>query len=366
MFVRFLCRTYCNLTSQRIFVLFFADFLRGTDLIIKKTMASGGKTFTLKYQLGDLFDCPETDSLAHCVSKDLKMGKGIAVAFKEKFGKVDYLKSQGKKVGEVAYLIKDGRYIYYLITKEKANDKPTYEDFKKSLQHLKKHCVFAKVAHLSMPRLGCGLDKLEWSKVEQIISDTFGDMNIAITVYDLPPKETDVKQSEKSNHSRDEKASPKGDEMVSSKQKVTPKKADVKQSEKSNHSRDEKASPKGDEMVSSKQKVTPKKADVKQSEKSNHSRDEKASPKGDEMVSSKVVKDFTTDEKAPQTEEEKTSIRTDEKPFLKRDEQVPSKDKKSAFETDEKATSKEDAKPSSKRDENAPSKGGDKNTSKKR
>ena len=44
---------------------------------------------------GDLFSCPDTASLAHCVSEDMHMGKGIAVLFKKKFGGVPELKSQG-------------------------------------------------------------------------------------------------------------------------------------------------------------------------------------------------------------------------------------------------------------------------------
>ena len=43
----------------------------------------------------DLFTCPESASLAHCVSRDLSMSKGVAVAFKEKFKGVSSLKEQG-------------------------------------------------------------------------------------------------------------------------------------------------------------------------------------------------------------------------------------------------------------------------------
>ena len=45
---------------------------------------------------GDLFASSSSASLAHCVSKDLHMGKGIATVFKKKFGGVGELKSQGK------------------------------------------------------------------------------------------------------------------------------------------------------------------------------------------------------------------------------------------------------------------------------
>ena len=50
----------------------------------------------LHHKTGDLFSSRETDSLAHCVSKDLAMGKGIAVIFKKTYGGVEELKAQSK------------------------------------------------------------------------------------------------------------------------------------------------------------------------------------------------------------------------------------------------------------------------------
>ena len=54
-----------------------------------------GRMFQLKEVKGDLFSCPHDNSLVHCVSEDLHMSKGIAVLFKEKFGRVEELKVQG-------------------------------------------------------------------------------------------------------------------------------------------------------------------------------------------------------------------------------------------------------------------------------
>ena len=45
---------------------------------------------------GNLFT--SSDSLVHCVSRDLHMGKGIATEFKKKFGGVDELRQQSKLV----------------------------------------------------------------------------------------------------------------------------------------------------------------------------------------------------------------------------------------------------------------------------
>lgn len=103
---------------------------------------------------GDLFSCPDTDSLAHCVSRDLRMGKGIAVLFKDKFGGVDNLKAQNKDIGSVAILQRGNRWVYYLITKEHYWNKPTYDSLKATLLEMKQHCLENGVQAISMPRLG--------------------------------------------------------------------------------------------------------------------------------------------------------------------------------------------------------------------
>ena len=159
-------------------------------------MAAGGDDGGFKFEEkdGDLFACPETDSLAHCVSADLRMGKGIAVKFKNKFRSVEELKKQEKKIGQVTVLEKEQRFIYYLITKAKATEKPTCGNLKASLEDMKKHCVAHDVQTLAMPELGCGLDRLKWEEVKTIICEVFAKTNIHITVY--------VLESQKNYHVR--------------------------------------------------------------------------------------------------------------------------------------------------------------------
>lgn len=113
------------------------------------------------------------------------MGAGIAVLFKKKFGGVQELLNQQKKPGEVAVLKRDGRYVYYLITKKRASHKPTYENLQKSLEATKCHCLKNGVTDLSMPRIGCGLDRLQWENVSAIIEEVFEATDIKITVYTL-------------------------------------------------------------------------------------------------------------------------------------------------------------------------------------
>ncbi|XP_054464504.1 ADP-ribose glycohydrolase OARD1 [Anoplopoma fimbria] len=145
-------------------------------------------SWRLDYVTGNLFSCPEDEALAHCISEDCRMGAGIAVLFKKKFKGVDELKGQGKLTGECAVLKRDGRFVYYLITKKKASQKPTYVSLTQSLEDMKTHCVENGITRISMPRIGCGLDRLQWNKVSEILEQVFKHTNISITVYSLPEK----------------------------------------------------------------------------------------------------------------------------------------------------------------------------------
>ena len=141
------------------------------------------KFFEIK---GDLFT--SKDSLAHCVSADLKMGAGIAKEFRNLFKRVEELKRQHKKVGEVAVLRVRDRFIYYLITKEFYYKKPTLFTLKRSLEQMRDHAVEREIERIAMPTIGCGLDKLNWGDVKRTIHEVFKSTSIHITVYALPSK----------------------------------------------------------------------------------------------------------------------------------------------------------------------------------
>ena len=135
---------------------------------------------------GDLFT--SKDSLAHCVSADLKMGAGIAKQFRNRFGRVEELKRQHKKVGEVAVLRVQHRNIYYLITKEFYYKKPTLFTLRRPLEQMRDHAVEREIERIAMPAIGCGLDKLNWGDVKRTIHEVFKSTSIHITVYALPSK----------------------------------------------------------------------------------------------------------------------------------------------------------------------------------
>jgi O-acetyl-ADP-ribose deacetylase (regulator of RNase III) len=140
-------------------------------------------------ETGDIFDLQDY-CYAHCVSSCFTMGKGIAKIFKDRYGKVDQLKEQlsnkNNKVGEVCWLENENNKIYYLVTKDKYYNKPTYKSITQSLLNLKSLIIQHKVDKLAMPKIACGLDQKKWSIVRSIIIDIFkdvDDLRIVIRIY---------------------------------------------------------------------------------------------------------------------------------------------------------------------------------------
>jgi O-acetyl-ADP-ribose deacetylase (regulator of RNase III) len=65
----------------------------------------------------------------------------------------------------VAVVIHGTIFVYNLITKPLYHNKPTYDDLERSLVAMKKHAIDNKVKRIAMPRIGCGLDGLQWRQV---------------------------------------------------------------------------------------------------------------------------------------------------------------------------------------------------------
>ncbi|GMT04155.1 hypothetical protein PENTCL1PPCAC_26329, partial [Pristionchus entomophagus] len=142
---------------------------------------------------GDLFEIAggpdyEDWAIAHCISEDCGMGKGIAVEFKKRYGQVSDLKDQvknGKKKGSAAYLQADGRIIFYMITKERYFHKPTYDTMEGAIKDMVSIMVKGGIKGCIMPRIGCGLDQLEWQKVEKLLVTHFGAASLSALVCSL-------------------------------------------------------------------------------------------------------------------------------------------------------------------------------------
>lgn len=135
---------------------------------------------TITEETRDLFTVPQGYYLAHCISGDFALGAGIAKKFNEVYD-MRFKLFRDFDEGEVgrAYLVDN---VFNLVTKPRYFDKPTYETLENSLRDMKERCEDLGVAKLAIPLLGCGLDRLDWNRVYEIIVNVFEDMNIDILV----------------------------------------------------------------------------------------------------------------------------------------------------------------------------------------
>jgi hypothetical protein len=139
-------------------------------------------------EVRDLFSVPEDYYLAHCISADFGMGKGIVVEFNKRFDMKRILQTkypdfinQWSHNNWTFQCILEGR-VFNLITKERYFHKPTYESLTGALVFMKYWATVHGVTKIAMPVIGCGLDRLEWTKVSEIIQDVFKATDIEILV----------------------------------------------------------------------------------------------------------------------------------------------------------------------------------------
>lgn len=138
---------------------------------------------------GDLFNAPQGCYLAHCISGDYALGAGIAKKFTEVYDMRfklhrDYPIPTGEKYANVGRaLLVDN--VFNLVTKPRCFHKPTYDVLYDTLVDMRDYCEEYDIKKIAMPRIGAGLDKLDWEQVKEVIEDVFEDTEMEITVYVL-------------------------------------------------------------------------------------------------------------------------------------------------------------------------------------
>ena len=71
------------------------------------------------------------------------------------------------------------------MTKPKYFHKPSYHMLRSSLGSLRKQVEELGIKELCMPKIGCGLDCLEWGRVKEMICEVFQDLELSVTIYYL-------------------------------------------------------------------------------------------------------------------------------------------------------------------------------------
>lgn len=158
--------------------------LKGIKMIIKEVKK-------------DLFTVSKDYALAHCISADFALGAGIAKEFDKRFNARQKLfnvspaswiprwdETKERFRGSSIILFSDYTF-FNLVTKRDYWDKPTLTTIKNALIWMKEQCEDYYITKLAMPRIGCGLDKCDWSNVKPLIEEVFADTDIEIVVCSL-------------------------------------------------------------------------------------------------------------------------------------------------------------------------------------
>lgn len=121
---------------------------------------------------------------AHCISRDYALGAGIAVEFDKRYGMRNrLLKLAEEKPETLDEKCIEVENVFNLITKEKYWQKPSYKSLEESLLEMKKKLSKNKnIKKLVIPKIGCGLDRLSWDKVEPMVQELFKDLDIELVV----------------------------------------------------------------------------------------------------------------------------------------------------------------------------------------
>ncbi|MGL4388093.1 MAG: reverse transcriptase domain-containing protein, partial [Brevinema sp.] len=141
---------------------------------------------------GSIFN--SKDNIIHCISKDLKMSKGLAQKIKNQIKNYNDLKKNKREISEFHISKNNNKLIFHLITKNKYYNKPKYEDIYYALKNLKEYLLKNNIKTISMPRIGCGLDQLSWKRIKQMIRFLFQNTNIIINAYNNNNNGNNTKQ----------------------------------------------------------------------------------------------------------------------------------------------------------------------------
>lgn len=135
----------------------------------------------------DLFSVSNEYYLAHCISADFALGKGIAVEFNKRFDMRNRLlnKYPGYRLPmSGGDCILEGR-VLNLITKERYFLKPTIQSMTFALLKMRDICEKNNIKKVAMPTIGAGLDRLDWISVSKKIQSVFYDTDIEILICRL-------------------------------------------------------------------------------------------------------------------------------------------------------------------------------------
>ena len=129
--------------------------------------------------------------IAHCISQDLAMRKGVAKQIRDKFGGTEQLKRQNVQLGRIGVTTKHTRgttestLCFHMVTKHRYYQKPALATFQMALQNLKRQLEIKNIKTISIPWIGTGLDRIPRHIVWDILKQVFNKTEIQVIICEL-------------------------------------------------------------------------------------------------------------------------------------------------------------------------------------
>ena len=130
----------------------------------------------------------QPNSIGHCISADAQMSKGFAQFLSGRVPRLRRTCGRANLFKDQVFPFWDSssrRYIFNLVTKEKYSDKPDLQTLATTLQSMQSHSTMHGVSTIAIPKIGCGLDQMNWQDVVKLLRDIFAYSDVQIVVYSL-------------------------------------------------------------------------------------------------------------------------------------------------------------------------------------
>ena len=131
----------------------------------------------------NLLNVPIYFKVAQAINADLTFSPKGLTGLMDKYFNISFQLEDYKNVEwETGDVIPTGS-VYNLLTKQDRNDYVTYENLRICLENLKDGCYRDNIKYIAIPKIGCGRDKLDFSKVLSLICEVFGDTDIQVCIF---------------------------------------------------------------------------------------------------------------------------------------------------------------------------------------
>lgn len=137
----------------------------------------------MRVEEGNLFYNTKDYLYAQCISADFAMDAGIVLEFNSRFNTKEQLVYYYGSTIDTWDYSREGfcifeRPVYNLVTKRNYWDKPTYQSLANAMLDMHEMIKYQRrysTNKLAIPKLGCGLDGLDWNIVKEMINEQFSD-----------------------------------------------------------------------------------------------------------------------------------------------------------------------------------------------